>query len=107
MKECLEQAIELDPQFGLAHSLMGGYYTMLAALGTGPAREVMPFARAAEQEALRVEPSLPEAHALLGCVPAPSVTIGTRQNGNGVWQWLTNPFHATFAFGMETITCCR
>ena len=31
-----------------------------------PACEVIPLARAAEQEALRIEPSLPEAHALLG-----------------------------------------
>ena len=42
------------------------YYTMLANLGFRPAREVIPLARAAEQEALRVDPSLPEAHALLG-----------------------------------------
>ena len=41
---------------------------MLASLGIRPAREVIPLARAAEQEALRVEPSLPEAHALLGGV---------------------------------------
>jgi eukaryotic-like serine/threonine-protein kinase len=66
VKECLEHAIELDPEFALAHSLLGGHYTMLANLGLRPAREVIPLARAAEQEALRIEPSLPEAHALLG-----------------------------------------
>jgi eukaryotic-like serine/threonine-protein kinase len=65
-KESLEHAIELDPEFALAHSLLGGYYTMLAALGLRPAREVIPLARAAELEALRIEPSLPEAHAMLG-----------------------------------------
>ena len=52
---------ELDPKFGLARSLLGGYYTMSAGLGIKPAHEVMPLAPAAEQEALRVEPSLPEA----------------------------------------------
>ena len=66
VKECLEHAIELDPEFAMAYSLLGGHYTMLANLGFSPAREVIPLARAAEQEALRIDPSLPEAHALLG-----------------------------------------
>jgi TolB-like protein/Tfp pilus assembly protein PilF len=65
-KESLEHAIELDPEFALAHSMLGGYYTMLANLGIRPAREVIPLARAAQQEALRLDPALPEAHALLG-----------------------------------------
>ena len=46
--------------------MLGVYYTMLANLGIRPSREVIPLARAAELEALRVDPSLPEAHALLG-----------------------------------------
>src|SRR6185295_12389193 len=66
VKESLERAIELDPEFALAYSLLGGHYTMLANLGIRPAREVIPLARRAEEQALRVEPSLPEAHALLG-----------------------------------------
>jgi len=66
VKECLEHSIELDPKFALAYSLLGGHYTMLANLGFRPAREVIPLARAAEQAALRIDPSLPEAHALLG-----------------------------------------
>ena len=66
VKECLAHAIELDPTFALAYSLLGAHYTMLANIGFSPAREVIPLARAAEQAALRIEPSLPEAHALLG-----------------------------------------
>jgi TolB-like protein/tetratricopeptide (TPR) repeat protein len=66
VKELLEHAIELDPKFALAYSLLGGHYTMQANLGKQPAREVIPLARAAEQEALRLDPSLPEAYALLG-----------------------------------------
>jgi len=65
-KALLEHAIALDPQFALPYSLLGGCYTMLANLGFKPALEVMPLARAAEEEALRVDPALPEAHALLG-----------------------------------------
>ena len=65
-KALLEHAIALDPQFALPYSLLGGCYTMLANLGFKPAHEVMPLARAAEERALRVDPALPEAHALLG-----------------------------------------
>jgi TolB-like protein len=65
MKEFLERAIELDPKFALAHSYMGISYTVQANFGMRPAREVIPLARAAEQEALRLDPSLPEAHGML------------------------------------------
>ena len=65
-KALLEHAITLDPQFALPYSLLGGCYTMLANLGFKPAHEMMPMARAAEEMALRVDPALPEAHALLG-----------------------------------------
>ena len=63
-KELLEQAIQFDPRFALPYSIMGAHYTIQATLR--PAREMIPLARAAQQEALRVDPSLPEAHALLG-----------------------------------------
>ena len=65
-KALLEHAITLDPKFALPYSLLGGCYTMLANLGFKPAHEMMPLARAAEERALRVDPALPEAHALLG-----------------------------------------
>src|SRR5579872_3509229 len=68
-KKLLERAIEIDPKFALAHSFLGMYYTMQANLGMRPSREVIPAAIAAEKEALRVDPSLAEAHALLAvCV---------------------------------------
>jgi TolB-like protein len=67
VKELLHQAIELDPKFALPYSLLGLHYSGLANFGISPAREVIPLARAAEREALRLEPSLPEAHALLAC----------------------------------------
>jgi serine/threonine-protein kinase len=65
-KALLEHAIALDAQFALPYSLLGGCYTMLANLGFKPAHDMMPLARAAEERALRVDPALPEAHALLG-----------------------------------------
>jgi serine/threonine-protein kinase len=66
VKESIEHAIALDPKFALAFSMLGIYYTMLANIGNRAALEVIPMARAAELEALRVDPSLPEAHAILG-----------------------------------------
>ena len=65
-KAMLKHASTLDPQFALPYSLLGGCYTMLANLGFKPAHEMMPLAHAAEEKALRVDPALPEAHALLG-----------------------------------------
>ncbi len=63
-KELLEQAVELDPKFALAHSLLGAHYTAQASYR--PALESIPLARSAQEAALLVDPSLPEAHALLG-----------------------------------------
>ena len=66
VKAMLEQAIAIDSQFALPYSLLGACYTGLANAGFRPAHDVMPLARAAEEKALRVDPALPEAHALLG-----------------------------------------
>jgi eukaryotic-like serine/threonine-protein kinase len=64
-KMLLERAIELDALFALPYSLLGACYTVLANLGFASAHDMMPLARAAEESALRVDPALPEAHALL------------------------------------------
>jgi len=64
----IEDAIALDPAFGLAHALRSRYFVQLADWGDLSAHEAMPQARAAAKKALEVEPSLPEAHAMLGWV---------------------------------------
>ena len=66
-KELLERAIRLDTNFALPYSWLGLCYTFLASSGELPAREAIQAARAAEVEALRVDPSLPEAHAMMAC----------------------------------------
>jgi serine/threonine protein kinase/tetratricopeptide (TPR) repeat protein len=66
-KRFVDLSIELDPKFALPYFLLGAQYSMIANLGIAPAKEVIPLGRAAEQEALRLDPSLAEPHALLAC----------------------------------------
>ncbi len=66
-KELLERAIQLDPEFALPHSLLGLYYTGEASWGGLRGLEAIQSARAAEEIALRIDPSLPEAHGMMGC----------------------------------------
>ena len=60
-KECLEQAIALDPDFALAHAELSWYFTQLAGFGHAPARQALAQARAAALQAIHIDPSLPEA----------------------------------------------
>lgn len=69
-RDCYEQAIALDPEFGLAHSSLGEYWVMVAFLGLRPTHETVPLVRTAAQRALDLDPSIPHAHAVLGAVAA-------------------------------------
>jgi eukaryotic-like serine/threonine-protein kinase len=66
VKEYLDRAVELDPEFAPAYTALGLYYSMNASLGIRPTREAIPLARAAVHKALRIDSSLSEPHALLG-----------------------------------------
>jgi len=67
-REYYEQAIALDPDFALAHSGYADYFLARAILGMIPADEAMPAARASARRALDIDPSLPDAHAVLAAV---------------------------------------
>ena len=69
-RKCLEAAIELDPDFALAHVGMAFYWVALTIFGGCPPSQAVAAARAANERALRCDPSLPEAHALLGFLAA-------------------------------------
>lgn len=69
-REQLEEAIALDPRFVAAHCTLATYFIILAANNHRAAREVMPLARAAAEQALRFDPSLLDAHSVLGQVAA-------------------------------------
>ena len=62
-----EQAIELDPQYALPYVGMGATYQVLDDWVLPPA-EAIPKARAALEKALDLDPSIGEAHTLLGTI---------------------------------------
>jgi TolB-like protein/Tfp pilus assembly protein PilF len=65
-RRCYESAVELDPAFGLAQVGIGFYWLGAAIFGGCPTHEAASAARAAVQRALQTDPSIPEAHAVLG-----------------------------------------
>src|SRR5262249_663011 len=61
------QAIDLDPNYALAHAGLAEAYGFLAcATGGQPPREAYPRAKAAAEKALELDQSLGEAHCTLG-----------------------------------------
>ena len=67
-KEYYERAIALDPGFALAYSGSADYFLLANSNGIIPPREGMPRVRSEAQKALDLDPSLPEAHAMLAAV---------------------------------------
>jgi TolB-like protein/Tfp pilus assembly protein PilF len=65
-KTYYESAVELDTAYALAHVGIGFYWMALPHFGRVSAHEAVPKARAAAETALRIDRSLPEAHAVLG-----------------------------------------
>jgi TolB-like protein/tRNA A-37 threonylcarbamoyl transferase component Bud32 len=68
-KHYYEQASAIDPEFAAAYVGLADHLLLQAAgMGITPAREAMPAARAAAERALAIDPSLSDAHAVLGAV---------------------------------------
>jgi Tfp pilus assembly protein PilF len=69
---CFERAIAIDPKFALAHAALGETWVHLgiraAVTQSYRPREAMPRARAAVEQALALDDSLSDAHAVLGHV---------------------------------------
>ena len=60
-----QQAIKLDPKFALAHARVSEAYGSMPAYPYLSPKEAFPQAKAAAQEALRLDPTLAEAHTFL------------------------------------------
>ena len=67
-RQCLEQALALDPEFALPYVGLADYHLALSSVGGIPSHEAMPRARELATRALELDPDLPEAHAMLGIV---------------------------------------
>ena len=67
-KDLYEKALKLDPQFALAQVGRAAYFRRGSQLPA--AREAMPLAREAARKALAIDPSLPDALAVLGVIAA-------------------------------------
>jgi TolB-like protein/predicted Ser/Thr protein kinase len=67
-KAYYEEALALDPHLAAAHVGLAHYWFALAAFSAMPTHDAMPRVREGALNALRIDPSLPEAHALLGVV---------------------------------------
>ena len=65
-----EQAIALDPQYALAHALYADYLFGRTTIGLSSLREVAETSRTLALRALELDPSVPEAHSLLGVLAA-------------------------------------
>ncbi len=70
-RDLYQEAIALDSDYALAHAFYADWLLAGAVIGTAPGRQAIPAARAMAERALELDPSLPEAHAIL-CVAAAS-----------------------------------
>ena len=66
--EHLEEAIKLDPDYGLAHATLAHAYLSRTLLGPLRLEEVLPRAKEAAGKALAIDDTLAEAHAALGSI---------------------------------------
>jgi len=66
--EYFEQALAKDPNFARAHAGLADTYGLMSTWLLAPQNEFMPKARAAALSALKIDPTLAEAHASLALV---------------------------------------
>jgi eukaryotic-like serine/threonine-protein kinase len=69
-KECLEQAIAMDPNYAIAWHGLAMYHWFLGYRGFIPPNEVNNRCRQAAQKALELNEMLPEAHAMMAVLSA-------------------------------------
>jgi serine/threonine protein kinase/Tfp pilus assembly protein PilF len=67
-KASFEQALSHDPGYGPAYAGLAVFYYGLGTLGIKRMMEMAPLAKSAAQKALAIDPTLSEAHSVLGLV---------------------------------------
>jgi serine/threonine protein kinase/tetratricopeptide (TPR) repeat protein len=92
-RACYEEAVALDPRFALARFALAEHFYALTANGLKPSRDIVDPVRKWALEALDVDPTFAEPHALLGLLAA-SVLYD--------WPEAANRFH--LAMTREPVT---
>ena len=69
-RQNFERALELDPDYALAHAAMADYYSALPFYSSSRPDEVFPKAKVEVARALELDARLPEAHAALAYIRA-------------------------------------
>ena len=69
-RQNFERALEVDPNYALAHAAMADYYSALPFYSSSRPDEVFPKAKEAVARALELDGRLPEAHAALAYIRA-------------------------------------
>ncbi len=67
-RQNFERALEIDPEYALAHAAMADYYSALPFYSSSMPDEVFPKAKAAVARALELDGQLAEAHAALAYI---------------------------------------
>ena len=67
-REFFEQTLALDPSYAPAYAGLAVFYYGLGALSIKRMTEMAPLAKSAAQKALAIDPSLSEAHSVLGLI---------------------------------------
>jgi len=80
--QLFERAVSLDPEFGKASAWLAIVRTYLTIFGYVPPAEVIPAARKEAQRAIGLEPTLTEAHLVLGLIAQ-----------YADWDWLATEQH--------------
>jgi len=65
-----KEAINLDPDYALAHARLADSYVFLALYVGMPAKEAMPIAKKEAEAALSLDPDLAEGHMVMGIIQA-------------------------------------
>ena len=66
--ENYEQAIALDPNYALAYTGLGNAHVLSAIYAGSPGAVELPKAQAAVSKAIEIDPTLAEAHNVLGLI---------------------------------------
>jgi serine/threonine-protein kinase len=106
-RECLEQALALDPGFALPYVGLADSHLALSAVGALNPREAMTRARELAGRALEIDPDLPERMPCSALSPECSTTIGSKSNAASGWPRRASRCLPTCASGMPGSTCSQ